>query len=120
MIENLLTIVTKPPYGCEDAYAGLRYALSQIAAGSLELSDTLLMEDGVYNAVKGQKNKGIGMPSNGEAVSDLLDLDGGVFVVKEDIEERGISKDILFDGVQFVSRKKLAELVDKYDVFSSF
>lgn len=120
MIQSVMTIVTKPPYGCEDAFAGLRFALSQIAAGSLEKSDTLLMEDGVYNAVLSQKTEGIGMPSNLEATKDLLDLDGTVYCVKEHLEERKLTPDMLLEGMKVISRNDLAALIIEYDVFTTF
>ena len=88
MVKTMLTIIKAAPYGREDAFAGLRFSLSQIAAGMLDTCDTLLVEDGVYNAKLNQETTAIRMPSNLEATEDIMDLDGRVFVVLEDMESR--------------------------------
>ena len=108
MVKTMLTIIKSAPYGREDAFAGLRFSLSQIAAGMVDTCDTLLIEDGIYNAKLNQDTKAIRMPSNLEAVQDLLDLDGKVLVVIEDMESR------------FVMPDDLPEKVDIYDAFATF
>lgn len=120
MVSSLITLITKSPYGREDSFAGLRYALSQIAGGVMEKSDTVLMEDGVYNAVKGQKSEAIGMPSNLDATQDLLDLDGTVFCVKEDVAEREIPEGNLMDGLEMIARSALSSLVAEYDAVTTY
>ena len=103
MVETLLTIIKTAPYGREDAFAGLRFSLSQIAAGMLDTCDTLLIEDGIYNAKLNQDTFAIRMPSNLDATEDLLDLDGRVFVVKEDMESRFLTPEDLMEGVEIIS-----------------
>ena len=120
MVNTLLTLVTKAPYGKEDAFAGLRYALSQIAAGVAEKSDTVLMEDGVYNALKGQQSEAIGMPSNCEATQDLLDMEGKVFCVRDDLTERELSEEHILDGIEYITRDGLPGLIQEYDVIVTY
>lgn len=120
LINSILTLIVKPPYGREDAFAGLRFALSQIASGALEKSDTVLIEDGVYNALKGQKSEDIGMPSNLDATQDLLELEGKVFCVKEDLDKRELSEVDMLEGLEFITRDRLPGLIQDYDVVATY
>jgi sulfur relay (sulfurtransferase) DsrF/TusC family protein len=120
MVESILTIVKTAPYGREDAFAGLRFSLSQIAAGMMERCDTLLIEDGVYNAKLNQDTFAIRMPSNLDATEDILDLDGRVFVVKEDMESRYLSPEDLLEGVEIISIADMPKLMEAYDAFATY
>jgi sulfur relay (sulfurtransferase) DsrF/TusC family protein len=120
MIKTMLTIIKSAPYGREDAFAGLRFSLSQIAAGMLDCCDTLLIEDGVYNAKLNQDTEAIRMPSNLDATEDLLDLDGRVFVVREDMESRFLTTDDLLEEVEVITIAEMPQLMETYDVFATF
>jgi sulfur relay (sulfurtransferase) DsrF/TusC family protein len=118
MAGSLLVLVTKAPYGLEDAFAGLRLAL---AMGVNGMSTTVvMMEDGVYNAVAAQKPEAVGMPSNVDATRELYDFDVSVHVVKEDLEERGIAEVALVDGLKIVDRAALKEMVGSHDLVTTF
>ena len=120
MVNTILTIIKSAPYGREDAFAGLRFSLSQIAAGMLDACDTILVEDGVYNTLKGQWARAIMMPSNLDAVQDLLDLDGRVFCVREHLKERNISPKDILEGIELVSIAQLPTLIETYDAFATY
>ena len=120
MVDSILTIVKSAPYGKEDAFAGLRFSLSQIAAGLLDPVGTILVEDGVYNALEGQDPEVIGMPSNLDAVQDLLDLEGRVLCVREHLEARGLTPDDILDEVEVVPLADLPRIVDVYDAFVTY
>jgi sulfur relay (sulfurtransferase) DsrF/TusC family protein len=120
MVRSILTIIKSAPYGREDAFAGLRFSLSQIAAGMLDACDTLLIEDGIYNAKLNQDTAAIRMPSNLEATEDLLDLDGRVFVVREDMESRFLRPEDLLEGVEIFSIADLPGMVEAYDAFATY
>jgi sulfur relay (sulfurtransferase) DsrF/TusC family protein len=118
MAGSLLVLVTKAPYGLEDAFAGLRLAL---AMGVNGMSTTVvMMEDGVYNAVAAQKPEAVGMPSNVDATRELYDFDVSVHVVKDDLEERGIAEVALVDGLKTVDRAALKEMVGSHDLVTTF
>jgi sulfur relay (sulfurtransferase) DsrF/TusC family protein len=120
MVRSILTIIKTAPYGREDAFGGLRFSLSQIAAGMMETCDTLLLEDGVYNAKLDQNTVPIRMPSNLNATEDILDLDGKVFVVREDMESRYLSPQDIMEGVEVVSISDMPAMMEKYDAFVTF
>jgi sulfur relay (sulfurtransferase) DsrF/TusC family protein len=120
MVATMLTIIKSAPYGREDAFAGLRFSLSQIAAGMLDTCDTMLIEDGVYNAKLDQDTAAIRMPSNLDATEDLLDLDGRVFVVKEDLESRSLTPEDLLEGVEIIAIADMPQLMETYDAFATY
>ena len=118
MAESILVMVTRPPYGLEEAFAGLRLALAMAVNGMK--TSVLLAEDGVYNAVASQKAEAVKMPSNMDATKELYDFDVPVYVVKEDLDERGIPESALFEGLKVVPASKIRELVEEHSVTTTF
>jgi len=118
MAESMLVLVTKPPYGLEDAFAGLRLALA-MAVNGLSVS-VVMLEDGVYNAVATQNPDAVGMPSNADATTELYDFDVAVYVVREDLAERGLSEAAMFEGLKLVDRAALVDMVSTNDVVTTF
>ncbi|MGD9963260.1 MAG: DsrH/TusB family sulfur metabolism protein [Thermoplasmata archaeon] len=118
MAESTLVLVTRPPYGLEEAFAGLRLALAMCVNGMK--TSVLLVEDGVYNAVSAQRAEAVMMPSNMEATKELYDFDVPVYVVKEDLEERGVPESALFEGLTVVPASKVRELVEEHSVTTAF
>ena len=118
MADSMMVLITRPPYGLEDAFAGLRLALA-MAVNGMSVS-VVMVEDGVYNAVAGQKPEAVSMPSNKEATIELYDFDVPVFVVREDLAERGLSEDSMFEGLKVIERSALKEMVSKNDVVTTF
>ncbi|HUW42739.1 MAG TPA: DsrH/TusB family sulfur metabolism protein [Thermoplasmata archaeon] len=118
MASSILVLITRPPYGLEEAFAGLRLALSTGVNGMK--TSVVLMEDGVYNAVASQKSEILKMPSNVEATKDLYDFDVQVLVVKEDLASRGIQESRLFDGLKVIPREQLKEALSEHDIVTTF
>ena len=65
MANSTLVLITKAPYGLEDAFAGLRLALAMGVNGMK--TSVVMVEDGVFNAVITQRPEAVKMPSNIEA-----------------------------------------------------
>ncbi|MCJ7607571.1 MAG: DsrE family protein [Thermoplasmata archaeon] len=118
MAESLLVMVTKPPYGLEDAFAGLRLGLAMVVNGMK--TTVVMVDDGVYNAVATQDPAAVGMPSNIEATTELYDFDVDVYVVREDLAARGLPETGLIDGVKVVPATAVAELVAGHSVTTTF
>jgi sulfur relay protein TusB/DsrH len=118
MANSALVLITKSPYGLEEAFAGLRLALAMGVNGMK--TSVLMTEDGVYNAVGNQKPEVVKMPSNVEATKELYDFDVPVYVVKEDLAARGIPESKLFDGLKPVPATKAKELLAEHDVVTTF
>jgi sulfur relay protein TusC/DsrF len=118
MAQSTLVLVTKPPYGLEEAFAGLRLALAMAVNGMK--TTVVMMDDGVYNALASQKPDAVSMPSNVEATKELYDFDVGVMVVKEDLAARGIGESRLFDGLKVIPEADLRTLLAEHDVVTTF
>lgn len=118
MANSTLVLVTKAPYGLEEAFAGLRLALAMAVNGMK--TSVLMMDDGIYNAVASQKAEAVKMPSNMEATKELYDFDVPVYVVREDMAARGIEESRLFKGLKVVPASKAKELLAEHDVVTTF
>ncbi len=118
MAKSILVLITKPPYGLEEAFAGLRLALAMAVNGMK--TTVLMMEDGVFNAVASQKPDTVKMPSNIDAVKDLYDFETSVYVVGEDLESRGIPEPRLFEGLKVIESSKTKDLIAEHDVVTTF
>lgn len=118
MAGSILVLITKAPYGLEEAFAGLRLALATGVNGMK--TSVLMAEDGVYNAVATQTPEAVKMPSNIEATKELYDFDVLVYVVKEDLAARGIPESRLFEGLKPVPASKARELLAEHDVVTTF
>lgn len=118
MASSILVLITKPPYGLEEAFAGLRMALAMGVNGMK--TSVLFVEEGVYNAVGKQRADALRMPSNIDATKDLYEFDVPVYVVSEDLEARGIQESRLFEGLKVIPAVKARELMAKHDVVTTF
>ncbi|HEX9907203.1 MAG TPA: DsrE family protein [Thermoplasmata archaeon] len=118
MAGSILVLITKPPYGLEEAFAGLRLALAMGVNGMK--TSVLMMEDGVYNALSTQKPEAVRMPSNIEATKELYDFDVPVYVVKEDMAARGIPDSKLFDGLKPIPASDVRNLLAEHDLATTF
>jgi sulfur relay protein TusB/DsrH len=118
MANSTLVLITKPPYGLEEAFAGLRLALAMAVNGMK--TSVLMIEDGVYNAVATQKPEAVKMPSNVDATKELYDFEVDVYVVKEDLAARGIPESNLFEGLKVVPVSDAKRLTAEHDVVTTF
>ena len=119
MSGDLLTIITKQPYGSEDAYAGMRLSLGIAVSGLIAGSAVLLMGDGTLNAVASQRSEVLGMPSNLEALQDLMDMDVPVYCVEEDLRARAGIVEAL-DGVTMLGIEEVGNLVSRFHMVTTF
>jgi sulfur relay protein TusC/DsrF len=118
MATSILVLITRAPYGLEEAFAGLRLALAMGVNGMK--TSVVLMEDGVYNAVASQKSEVLRMPSNADATKELYDFDVQVHVVEEDLASRGISESKLFEGLKVIPSSQLKQLMNEHDLVTTF
>ena len=118
MASSTLVLITRSPYGLEEAFAGLRLALAMGVNGMK--TSVLMLEDGVYNAVGTQRSEIVKMPSNIEATKELYDFEIPVYVVKEDLAARGIPESRLFEGLKVVPASDAKKLLEEHDVVTTF
>lgn len=119
MADKIIVLIRKPPYGTEEAFAGARLALGGLVSGVIAKADVLLIEDGTLNAIDSQVPTAIGMPSNGDALQDIIDMGGEVFCVTEDLDQR-IDDAKVLDGVKLIHRTEVRSIVDRYQIVNTF
>ena len=122
MPKKILSVLSHTEYGnLEDSDIGLfASAFSSVAGQPLTL---LLREDAVNYAVRGQDGTGIKIAGAVVQPGFLIETDLKsvrqanipVYAVREDLEERGIKKEDLIEGVQLLSGKELGKFVDQFD-----
>ena len=118
MASSILVLITRAPYGLEEAFAGLRLALAMGVNGMK--TSVLMIEDGVFNGVSTQRPEAVRMPSNIEATKELYDFEVPVYVVKEDLAARGIPESKLFEGLKVVPASYVRDLLREHDVATTF
>jgi tRNA 2-thiouridine synthesizing protein D len=119
MANSILVLVTKAPYGNEDAFAGMRLSLAMLASGLIGRSSVLLVGDGTLNAVATQQPTAIAMPSNVEAANDLVDFEGDVYVLDEDLKERAGDMPLL-ESVKVIDWEKARQIVLDHELVTTF
>ena len=122
MAKRILSILSHTEYGnLEDSDIGLfASAFAPVAGQQLAL---LLREDAVNYAVRGQDGTGIKVAGTPIQPGFLIETDLRsvnqsnipVYVVREDVEERGIKPNELIDSVKLMSAKEVGKLVDQFD-----
>ncbi len=119
MADSILFIMTKPPYGFEEFFAGARASLAMLASGLIGRSTLLLVGDGTLNAVATQDPAAVKMPSNVEAINDLADFEGEVYCIADDLKSR-VGEVTIVEGVKMVSWDKARELVSEHQMITTF
>jgi len=119
MADSILFIMTKPPYGFEEFFAGARASLAMLASGLIGRSTLLLVGDGTLNAVAAQDPAAVKMPSNVEAINDLADFEGEVYCIADDLKSR-VGEVTIVEGVKMVSWDKARELVSEHQMITTF
>jgi tRNA 2-thiouridine synthesizing protein D len=119
MAESLLVLITKGPYGLEEAFAGARLALGGKVSGLMENTNVLLMGDGTLNALKVQNNEVVAMPSNLAALQDIMELEGEVYCVEPDLHQRAGDLEAL-EGVKMVTWAEARDIVKKHQLVNTF
>lgn len=117
-MNSVCVLIRKAPYGTENSFAGLKLALATIANG-IE-TRVVLLEDGVFNAVKHQDPEKIGMPSIVDTIFDLLSLDVHIYCIEEHLKARNIEKEQLIDELKNIGENSLPKIILDCDVITAF
>lgn len=119
MAESIAVLLMKPPYGTEEGFAGARLALGGLVSGLVPKATVFLIGDGTLNALEAQRPEAIGMPSNLAALQDLMDLEGEVYCVEEDLRHR-VGDMAVMDGVKMVSWAEARDLIKQHQLVTTF
>ena len=122
MPKKILSVLSHTEYGnLEDSDIGLfASAFASVAGQSMTF---LLREDAVNYAVRGQDGTGIKIAGALVQPGFLIETDLRsvqqskipVYAISEDVDERGLRKEDLIEGVQLLSGKELGKFVDQFD-----
>lgn len=133
VVKKFLYVNRRAPYGTIYALESLEVVL--IAAAFDQDVSLAFLDDGVYQILRGQKTDDIGMKNFSPTYNALGDYDiTKIYVERESLEERGLTKDDLMDlkyededddwaekdSIRIVSRDELSQLMRQQDVVLSF
>jgi tRNA 2-thiouridine synthesizing protein C len=119
MAQSVLVMITRAPYGYEEAFAGARLALSQLAGGMITKCNVLLVGDGTLNAVASQKADALKMPSNTDAMKDLQDFEAKVYCVTEDLFDR-VGDVAVLESVTKIDWQDARKIIADHDLITTF
>ncbi|MFY9723209.1 MAG: sulfurtransferase complex subunit TusC [Azonexus sp.] len=118
-IKKFMYVNRKAPYGTIYALESLEVVL--ITAAFDQDVSLAFLDDGVYQLKKGQQTKGIETKNFSPTYRALEDYDvEKLYVMKESLDERGLSEDDLLVPVKVLSRAEMGALMNQQDVVLSF
>ena len=118
-IKKFMFVNRKAPYGTIYALESLEVVL--ITATFDQDVSLVFIDDGVYELVKGQQTKAIGLKNFSPSYRAL---DGynveKLYVDRASLEQRGLSKDDLLVPVEVLDARAMGQLMAQQDVILSF
>ena len=118
-VKKFMFVNRKAPYGTIYALESLEVVL--IAATFDQDVSLVFLDDGVYELVKGQDTKGIGIKNHSKTYRALDGYDvEKLYVERESMDARGLSEDDLLVDVEVLSTAEMAALMAEQDVVLSF
>jgi len=118
-IKKVMFVNRKAPYGTVYALESLEVVL--ITATFDQDVSLVFLDDGVYELLKGQNTKAIGIKNFSPTYRALDGYDvEKLYVERESLEARGLSEDQLLVDVEVLSSAQMGELMAQQDVVLSF
>jgi tRNA 2-thiouridine synthesizing protein C len=118
-MKKFMFVNRKAPYGTIYALESLEVVL--IAATFDQDVSLAFVDDGVYELVKGQNSKAIGIKNFSPTYRALEGYDvEKLYVERESLESRGLSETDLLVPVEVLSTAEMADLMQAQDVVLSF
>ncbi|MDE2455366.1 MAG: sulfurtransferase complex subunit TusC [Burkholderiales bacterium] len=118
-MKKFMFVNRKAPYGTIYALESLEVVL--IAATFDQDVSLVFLDDGVYELVKGQQSKAIGIKNFSPTYRALEGYDvEKLYVERASLEERGLAESDLLVPVEVLSSAEMAALMAEQDVVLSF
>ena len=118
-IKKVMFVNRKAPYGTIYALESLEVVL--ITATFDQDVSLVFLDDGVYELLKGQNTKAIGIKNFSPTYRALDGYDvEKLYVERESLETRGIDESQLLVDVEVLSSAEMGELMAQQDVVLSF
>ncbi|MBK7660611.1 MAG: sulfurtransferase complex subunit TusC [Betaproteobacteria bacterium] len=117
--KKFLFVNRKAPYGSVYALEGLEVVL--ISAAFDQDVSLAFIDDGVYQLLRGQDTKAIGMKNFSPTYRALEGYDiEKLYAERESLEARGVAEGDLLVDVKVLGREEMAALMDEQDVVIGF
>ncbi len=118
-MKKFMFVNRKPPHGTIYALESLEVVL--ITATFDQDVSLVFLDDGVYEIVKGQSTKGIGIKNFSPSYRALEGYDiEKLYVERESLESRGLTEADLLVPVEVLDSAQMAALMAEQDVVLSF
>ena len=118
-MKKFMFVNRKPPFGTIYALESLEVVL--IAATFDQDVSLAFLDDGVYELVKGQNSKAIGIKNHSPSYRALDGYDvEKLYVERESMQARGLAEADLLVPVQVLSSAEMGALMAEQDVVLSF
>lgn len=118
-MKKFMFVNRKAPYGTIYALESLEVVL--ITATFDQDVSLAFLDDGVYELVKGQNSKALGIKNFSPTYRALEGYDvEKLFVERESMQERGLSEADLLVPVEVLSSAEMSALMSEQDVIFSF
>jgi tRNA 2-thiouridine synthesizing protein C len=118
-IKKVMFVNRKAPYGTIYALESLEVVL--ITATFDQDVSLVFLDDGVYELLKGQNTKAVGIKNFSPTYRALDGYDvEKLYVERESLEARGLSEDQLLVDVEVLNSAQMGELMAQQDVVLSF
>ena len=118
-IKKVMFVNRKAPYGTIYALESLEVVL--ITATFDQDVSLVFLDDGVYELLKGQDTKGIGIKNHSKTYRALDGYDvEKLYVERESLQARGLTEADLLVPVEVLSSAQMADLMAEQDVVLSF
>lgn len=118
-IKKVMFVNRKAPYGTIYALESLEVVL--ITATFDQDVSLVFLDDGVYELMKGQNTKALGIKNFSPAYRALDGYDvEKLYVERESLVARGLSEEQLLVDVEVLSSAQMGELMAEQDVVLSF
>ncbi len=118
-VKKFMFVNRKAPYGTIYALESLEVVL--ITATFDQDVSLVFMDDGVYELVKGQQTKGIGIKNFSPSYRALDGYDvEKLYVDQVSMEQRGLTEKDLLVPVEVLNAEQMGQLMQQQDVILSF
>jgi sulfur relay (sulfurtransferase) DsrF/TusC family protein len=117
--DSVLFMMTRGTYGrFDDVYGAILLANATLA--KQQGATMLLINDGIYLALKDQEPARISLSSNLPEISDFHELGGRLLAHSESIEKRGIEPADFIDGVEIIEDDRIVLEIERHSVSLTF
>jgi len=116
---SVLFMVTRGTYGrFDDVYGAILVANATLA--KQQGATMILINDGIYLAIKDQEPARIALASNLPEISDFHELGGRLLAHRDSVERRGVEPADFIEGVELIEDEHIVLEIERHSVSLTF